>query len=210
MNKKVLGTILGIGTLATLGLGATTAHAAETINNGTNTGDVQINGTLGQSNTDPEAPINEGSNQWINVTLDTATIFYNTAGSTTIESPDYDITNNSGRPVSVVATGITQTNSVDISSISSLAVNLNRNDGGASSTASLVTDGTTGVTGATSLVLANNVGQIASTDEAATDSSTVTNNAATFQYDGTLSSALSETIAPTFTMTLTFAAQSWE
>lgn len=210
MNKKVLGTILGIGTLATFGLGATTVHAAETINNGTNTGDVQINGTLGQSNTDPEAPINEGSDQWINVTLDTATIFYNTAGSTTIESPDYGITNSSGRPVSVVATGITQTNSVDISSISSLAVNLNRNDGGASSTASLVTDGTTGVTGATSFVLANNVGQIASTDEAATESSTVTNNAATFQYDGTLTSALSETIAPTFTMTLTFAAQSWE
>ncbi|MHC5250622.1 hypothetical protein [Enterococcus sp. HY326] len=199
-----------MGTLATLGLGGTTAHAAEsTINNGTNTGDVQINGTLGQSNTDPEAPINEGSDQWINVTLDTATIFYNTAGSTTIESPTYAITNNSGRPVSVIASKITKTNEVDVSAISSLAVNLTRNDNGASSTASLVSAGTTGVTGATSLVLANNVGQVAKTDTAATDSSTVKNNAATFKYDGTLSSALTDKIAPTFTMTLTFAAQSW-
>lgn len=196
--------------VGSLGFITSTVYAAETtINDGSNTGDVTINGTLGADNKDPDAKIPEGSDSWINVTLDTATIFYNTSSSTTIESPKYTIKNNSGRPVKVTPTSITQTNSVDISSIKDLTVNFKRDDSSQNSSAKLVSEGSVAVTQATTLTLANKVGQLLSTDTAATDTSTVDNASATFSYGGSVSSALSTSITPTFTMTLTFAPIIW-
>lgn len=65
------------------------------------TGDIQINGTLGADNTDPGANIPEGDDAWINVTIPTDTIFYNTSTDPKIQSPEYTITNNSGRGVGI-------------------------------------------------------------------------------------------------------------
>lgn len=77
--------------------------SAETID-GTNSADVQINGSVGKlDNTDPTTNIPEGSDEWINVTVDTTTAFHTTTASShkTIASADYSIANNSGRAVAV-------------------------------------------------------------------------------------------------------------
>lgn len=77
--------------------------SAETID-GENSADVIINGTIGKlDNTDPDTTIPEGSDEWINVTVDTATAFHTTTASAhkNIESADYSIVNNSGRGVAV-------------------------------------------------------------------------------------------------------------
>jgi hypothetical protein len=68
---------------------------------GSTQGNVEVNGTLGADNTDPTATIPEGDENWVNVTLPTKTIFYNTANSPAIKSPNYSIVNQSGRPVKV-------------------------------------------------------------------------------------------------------------
>jgi len=83
--------------------GLTQLASAETID-GENSADVIINGTIGKlDNTDPDTNIPEGSDEWINVTVDTATAFHTTTASAhkNIESADYSITNNSGRGVAV-------------------------------------------------------------------------------------------------------------
>ncbi|MGX7245352.1 hypothetical protein ACWOC1_10885 [Enterococcus quebecensis] len=83
--------------------GITKVVFAETID-GENSADVIINGTIGKlDNTDPDATIPEGSDEWINVTVDTATAFHTTTASAhkNIESADYSIVNNSGRGVAV-------------------------------------------------------------------------------------------------------------
>lgn len=83
--------------------GLTQLASAETID-GENSADVIINGTIGKlDNTDPDTNIPEGSDEWINVTVDTTTAFHTTTASAhkNIESADYSITNNSGRGVAV-------------------------------------------------------------------------------------------------------------
>ncbi|WP_207694707.1 hypothetical protein DOK67_0000511 [Enterococcus sp. DIV0212c] len=83
--------------------GLTQLASAETID-GENSADVIINGTIGKlDNTDPDTNIPEGSDEWINVTVDTATAFHTTTASAhkNIESADYSIVNNSGRGVAV-------------------------------------------------------------------------------------------------------------
>ncbi|MEG2254429.1 MAG: hypothetical protein RSC33_03795 [Vagococcus sp.] len=105
MNKKLVGTTL-VGLMA-LGF-AGQAFAAQTNNgdgtsnvNGENKGEMKVRGSLGkENNTDPDAPIEEGSDKWINVTFPTATIF-NSDDAETITSPSYTITNNSARDVQV-------------------------------------------------------------------------------------------------------------
>lgn len=67
---------------------------------------VEVNGTLGADNTKPDAPIPEGDSNWINVTVPTSTIFYNTPQNTNIKSPNYSIINHSGRPVEVSTSGL--------------------------------------------------------------------------------------------------------
>lgn len=199
--------------LFSLTLGTTSAFAAEqTFSDGQNTGDVIINGTLGADNTKENAVIPEGSDSWINITVDTATIFYNTSSSFDIQSPNYNITNNSGRPVAVGISSFTQTGSADISSISSLAVNTTRSKSGTTDSAgqttntNLITDGnlTDFSTPVSIITLANSNGKIAKDD--------VNNSygkSATFNYTGTVSTKLSSTISPEFTMTLQFTPQSW-
>ncbi|GGC92955.1 hypothetical protein [Enterococcus wangshanyuanii] len=91
--------------------GLTHTALAQTID-GENSADVIINGTIGKlDNTDPDTNIPEGSDEWINVTVDTATAFHTTTASAhkNIESADYSIVNNSGRGVAVTLNTIAGT-----------------------------------------------------------------------------------------------------
>lgn len=105
INKKLVGTALvGLMTLGFAGqvLAATDVNGDGTTNvNGENTGKMKVRGSLGkEDNTDPTAPIEEGSDKWINVTFPTATVF-NSDDSKTIASPNYTMKNNSARDVQV-------------------------------------------------------------------------------------------------------------
>lgn len=198
--KKIMAGLLVAGACFGMAL-PSVVNAADV--NGEGSADVTVNGTIGMDNTDPTSPIEEGNDSWINVTLDTTTIFYNVAGQTTIESPTYNIENKSGRPVDVSVHSFTQTNSADISKIDSLELASRRSD--TATTADTKTPLFTGPgstietlgTPTKILTLANNEGKMNETD-----SSTDTNLAkATFGYVGTVASdaTVSE---PIFQMTL--------
>ena len=83
--------------------------------------DIQVNGSLGVDRERMEE-INESREDWLNVTVDTATIFYNINGQKKIQSPTYNITNNSSRPVDVSITNFVQTNNESIADISALTL----------------------------------------------------------------------------------------
>lgn len=103
MKKKVIAglllssCVLGVA-MPAFAQDGTEADSQQTID-GENSAEIEVNGTLGADNTDPGATITEGDDNWINVTVPTKTIFYNTAANTDITSPTYEIVNNSGRPV---------------------------------------------------------------------------------------------------------------
>lgn len=98
--------IKGLTILVTLGLSLFSSSLvthAETVD-GHSTGEVQINGSIGKlDNTNPETTLPEGFDDWINVSLDTATLFHTTSASNhgEIESANYSIQNLSGRGVAV-------------------------------------------------------------------------------------------------------------
>lgn len=105
MNKKLVGTAL-VG-LMTIGFAGQVL--ADQVNDpkgtsnvkGSNSGKMEVRGNLGEiDNENPETPIEEGSDEWINVTFPTSTIF-GQGEQNKITSPKYTITNNSGRHVNV-------------------------------------------------------------------------------------------------------------
>lgn len=119
--KKILSGLL-VGSIL-LG-GTASVYGAETNVDGEESASITVNGTLGQDNTDPEGPnIEEGSKDWINVTLDTANIFYTTKDSAhkDITSPEYKITNNSGRGVKI-STSDFSLNSGSLENVKSLSI----------------------------------------------------------------------------------------
>ncbi|WP_314064051.1 hypothetical protein [uncultured Vagococcus sp.] len=98
MKKTTVAIMTGISmiTMAQPALAATI--------DGEGSADVEINGTIGKlDNTDPGEIIPEGTDEWINVVVDTATAFHTTtaSGHKSIESADYQIENKSGRGVQV-------------------------------------------------------------------------------------------------------------
>lgn len=100
INKKLVGTAL-VG-LMTVGF-AGQVSANQTIDgaNGQTEGKVKVTGNLGaMDNTDPGEVLPDGDDKWINVSLPTAVVF-GSSDKETIISPNYTITNNSGRPVKV-------------------------------------------------------------------------------------------------------------
>lgn len=162
--------------------------------------DIEVNGTLGADNTDPGATIPEGDNNWINVTVPTKTIFYNTAADPVIKSPDYKITNNSGRPVSVslekFENDATNT-SLTLPSSYSLNLLVEGRTGGAIQNIA-TSDTSTDFTTSTPLInLANKDGRMKLADEKDTSS-----NVATFKYTGTATTSIQ--VQPSYTMTLKF------
>ena len=103
--NKLLGLSLVATTLIAASLIADKTFADQTVQGTSAT--VAVNGTLGADNTNPDSKIPEGDDNWINVTVPTSTIFYNTPTNSTVKSPTYKIVNNSGRPVDVSATAFT-------------------------------------------------------------------------------------------------------
>lgn len=86
MKKILSGLLVGSALLG----GAASVYAVEENVSGTNSASITVNGSLGQDNTDENGPnIDEGSDDWINVTVDTANIFYTTKDSNTKQSPHH-------------------------------------------------------------------------------------------------------------------------
>lgn len=190
--KKMMASLLVAG--ACLGMALPTVVRAADVN-GEGSADVTVNGTIGLDNTDPTESIEEGSDAWVNVTLDTTTVFYNVSGQTAIESPTYDIKNNSGRPVAVSVEKF-ESVSGDYSMIDEL--NLKVGDGTTTEQLMDATGPKTTFTGAPLFTLANKEGKLTEAD-----SSTDTSKAATtFGYDGELKAKSTGTETPSFTMTL--------
>ncbi|MBO0461415.1 hypothetical protein JZO83_06605 [Enterococcus sp. DIV1298c] len=201
MKKKLLSSLLVVGT--SLGaLAPATILATDVIGN--SSADITINGSLGLDNTDPDEEIEEGDTNWINVTLDTATIFYNLSGTTTIDSPTYNIENKSGRPVKVSIKDFTQTDTSNISVIDSL--DFVSSIGGSAITKPLITSGDIeDFTNPTELfTLANSVGNLNADGTSTGDQST------TFKYEGTVSGDNIARTNPAFTLTLQLDAVSFQ
>ena len=107
LNKKLVGTAL-VG-LMTVGFAAPAFAQTQTIDGlkGETEGKIKVTGNLGDiDNTDPEEVIPDGDDRWINVEIPTAVIFA-TDSKDNIVSPEYSITNKSGRAVSVAVAGYT-------------------------------------------------------------------------------------------------------
>lgn len=105
--------------------------------NGTNKGSFPVNGYIGADNTNTDSGIPEGSDDWINVELPTATIFYTYDDETVVKSPEYKILNKSARGVEVYVNGFE--NSTETMDGLTLSIEDAANT---SSKVSLVTDGT--------------------------------------------------------------------
>lgn len=118
MKKTIIG-LLAIG-LSLAGGGAVFADDQNVVSEPE--GEIGITGYLGADNTKSDAGIPEGNDDWINVTLPTATIFYNMKKDTEIKSPEYTIKNNSGRgvAVSVKSLALASDNTGDITKIADL------------------------------------------------------------------------------------------
>lgn len=170
---------------------------------GQNSVEIEVNGTLGADNTNPGATITEGDDNWINVTVPTKTIFYNTAKDPVIKSPDYKITNNSGRPVSVSLERF-ENDDTNTSLTLPSSYSLNLQVEGKQPISNIATSNTsTDFTTSTPLIdLANKDGRMALADEVDASS-----NVATFKYTGTANATTQ--VQPKYTMTLKFDAVAW-
>lgn len=195
MKKLIAGLMLSS---CVLGL-AMPASAEDKTIDGVGTTNIPVNGTLGADNTDPEAEIPEGEEGWINVTVPTATVFYNTTTVKDIKSPAYDIVNKSGRPVDVSISNFTAgaNTGMDLSSLN-LSVTIGSTDTSVVALGNVVDFSTTP---ALLAELANNEGHRAKGD-AGNIAST-----ATFTYSGTANTT--SQLLPTYTMTLKFDAVAW-
>lgn len=106
--KSIKKTVL-LATISLIGLGLSgRVLAAEGQNQiidgskGQNSADIITRGNLGEiDNTDPDTPLPDGDDRWINVTLPTEVIFESTDSETITSPKNYQIVNNSGRPVKV-------------------------------------------------------------------------------------------------------------
>lgn len=207
--KKI--SFVALFSLSVLGgfLAATPAFAtdgteadSQQTSNGENSADIEVNGTLGADNTDPNATIPEGVDAWINVTVPTKTIFYNTVGSASIKAPIYTIKNNSGRPVTITTNSFAEKAGNPATLPSDYALNLSV---GGTTTVPLISTGTIQtVAGQTVASLANDKGQTVSTDPEVTDPTT---NSTTFTYTG--SATETEQLKVNYDLTLKFDAVSW-
>lgn len=201
--NKVLGSSLVVATLLGVGLMANKTFADQTIQ-GTNA-TVEVNGTLGADNKNPDATIPEGDDNWINVTTPTSTIFYNTPTDAAVKSPTYSVVNNSGRPVTVSATGFTGDSGNAAPSDFNLKLNAVGTSTNPATTAStdLVTAGAD-VTplNSTLFTLANKDGKLTSSGPA-----NAGDNTATFTYGGSSSTATMTKLK--YNLDLTFKSVGW-
>lgn len=172
---------------------------------GEESGEIPINGTLGMDNTDEEAKIVEGEDSWINVTLPTETIFYstNTKANAPIKSPDYTITNNSGRPVDIKFSKLTKDTGTSTPTDVDYDVSLR----GFTTNPDIITAGVAAdeSTSPTTIHrLANSKGKLAEGDTDDSYPKTVT-----YGYEGTVKADLAATVNHNFDMTLEFESVGW-
>ena len=106
LNKKMVASSLLLGMMS-LGV-VTQVSAAEGDNQtiegmkGETTADVITRGNLGEIDpTDPNTPLPEGDERWLKVTLPTAVVFESQDQETITSPNNYEIKNESGRPVKV-------------------------------------------------------------------------------------------------------------
>lgn len=108
--KKFVAAILSTATIAGVIASGTTAFATQTIDGreGDTSGDVQVNGIIGEFDNTTPGPNPDNLNQWINVTIPTTALFYTTEASshTEIVSPTYTVTNNSAVGVIASVAGV--------------------------------------------------------------------------------------------------------
>lgn len=201
--NKVLGSSLVVATLLGVGLMANKTFADQTIQGTDAT--IEVNGTLGADNTNPDATIPEGDDNWINVTTPTSTIFYNTPTEATVKSPTYSVVNNSGRPVSVSATGFTGDAGNTAPSDFNLTLKTvgTATNAATTATTNLVTAGVAASPLNSPLItLANKDGKMTSAGTA-----NAGDNAATFTYGG--SSATATMTKLKYNLDLTFKSVGW-
>ncbi|MHC5227901.1 hypothetical protein ACYSNW_06425 [Enterococcus sp. LJL99] len=209
--KKIISTIV----LSTIILGTaqlafaedgTEAGSQQTIN-GETSADIQVNGTLGADNTDPDATIPEGDANWINVTVPTKTIFYNTSSDSTIKAPTYSIVNNSGRPVTVTANGFTTVGQAPTVpndfALNLLVTGTNGNTATTASTKLIENGALVASVNSPLITLANSKNQMLATDPAASP----VNNQATFTYGGNATATQQTSVE--YTLNLKFDSVSW-
>ncbi|MFY1067614.1 hypothetical protein [Enterococcus sp. AD013-P3] len=194
--------IFGLVALSSIMLMALPAYTEADII-GENSGEITINGTLGIDNTDEDAPIVEGDDAWINVTLPTETIFYSASpnAGAPITSPEYTITNNSGRPVDISFKEIAK---IGTSKGAKYAVSL---QGFGKGNPKIINAGeVTAAPGSPTLIhtLASVDGKLGEDDIPP-----LTANTVTFRYVGEVTDAVTSTITESYTMTLEFKAVDW-
>ncbi|MEO1772162.1 hypothetical protein [Candidatus Enterococcus ferrettii] len=209
MKKIITGLLLSAGMLSF----AVGAAAAETDNgDGTKTvteagtSTVPVKGTLGADNSKPDAGIDEGNTDWVNVTVPSKTLFYSAGKSTTIKSPNYTIENHSGRPVTVsVASFSSQTADGALSKITSLNVALNANLNGTKTDVAVISSGTPAGEAETSL------GELANSEGKLTSAGTTTNATSfTFGYSGSFDQgSVTGQITETYDLGLKFTPTKW-
>ncbi|MGY3745758.1 hypothetical protein ACWN8P_00750 [Vagococcus salmoninarum] len=201
-------TLLVAGTMIGISILSLSQPVLATVIDGENSANVEINGTIGKlDNIDPEEKIPEGSDEWINVTVDTATAFHTTTASKhrVIDSANYSIANNSGRAVNVSVANLTGTPKL----VESLSLNtdIQGNPLVTPEQLTLIENNQLAeLNGSTQwLKLANANGKF----NLETDQANQFANSATFSYSGTTTadaSLLETTAKEDYTMTLKFEA----
>jgi hypothetical protein len=201
---KLTKTLIATAMISGIGVTGLASIASAQTYDGVNTGEIQVNGTIGKiDNTDPDAKLPEGSDDWINVTVDTATAFHTTTASahTQIESAKYSIQNNSGRGVAVYLSSLTGTPN----HVTQLTINPEAASTALSATptaVNLIDENAIATMPATAwLLLANNEGRL----NLSNDAQNAYGNAAKFYYTGTVSEAPTTATAENYTLTLRFA-----
>lgn len=108
--KKLVAAILSTATIAGVVASGVTAFATQTIDGreGDTSGEIQVNGIIGEFDNTTPGPDPVDPNAWINVTIPTTALFYTTEASnhTEIVSPNYKVINNSAVGVIVSVTGV--------------------------------------------------------------------------------------------------------
>lgn len=165
---------------------------------------VEVEGTLGMDNTDPESPIDEGDTKWVNVTVPMKTIFYSVGSSTSVSSPTYTITNNSGRPVTVTANSFATQSAGALTGVTSLNVTLDVT--GTAINVPVISNGGANIATPTDLgELANSEGKLNEADAEDSESQELT-----FGYSGSFTAGdVTSTITETYDLGLKFAPTAW-
>lgn len=115
--KKFVAAILSTATIAGVVASGTSAFAAQTIDGreGDTSGDIQVNGIIGEFDNTTPGPDPDDRNNWINVTIPTTALFYTTgeSGHTAITSPTYTVKNNSAVGVITSVAGVDTPSNMD-------------------------------------------------------------------------------------------------